>query len=70
MRIGPLSSVDGRFAWDEGEGDRTVTTWLKDHTWAFRRDYERLGAPFRPDIPVAFCRFDLLYAERDGDPRH
>jgi len=32
VRVGPLSSVDDRFAWDEGEGDRTRAWWLDAHT--------------------------------------
>ena len=31
VRVGPLSSVDDRFAWDEGEGDRTRAWWLDAH---------------------------------------
>jgi uncharacterized protein YhfF len=31
VRVGPLSSVDDRFAWDEGEGDRTRAWWLEAH---------------------------------------
>ena len=31
VRVGPLWSVDDRFAWDEGEGDRTRAWWLDAH---------------------------------------
>jgi len=43
IRIGPLSSVDQQFAWDEGEGDRTREWWLDAHTWYFTRSFARLG---------------------------
>lgn len=63
VRVGPLSSVDDRFAWDEGEGDRTRASWLDAHTWFFSRTYERLGLDFHPDIPVVFERFSVRYHE-------
>jgi uncharacterized protein YhfF len=63
VRVGPLSSVDDRFAWDEGEGDRTRGYWLDAHTWFFGRAYERLGLRFHSDIPVVFERFALRYHE-------
>lgn len=63
IRIGPLSSVDDQFAWDEGEGDRTRSTWLDDHTWYFTRSFAALGLDFHPDIPVVFERFELRYHE-------
>ena len=31
VRIGPLTSVDESFAWDEGEGDRRREWWLAVH---------------------------------------
>ncbi len=64
VRIGPLSSVDEAFAWDEGEGDRTRADWLRGHTAFFERRYRELGLDFGPDIAVVFERFDLRYAER------
>ncbi len=63
VRVGPLSSVDDQFAWDEGEGDRTRGGWLRAHTAYFRRSHARLGVGFGPDIAVVFERFDVPYAE-------
>lgn len=63
VRVGPLSSVDEQFAWDEGEGDRTRADWLGSHTTYFTRTHTALGIPFHPDIPVAFERFDVVYQE-------
>lgn len=63
VRIGPLSSVDDRFAWDEGEGDRTRADWLRGHTAYFRRNHAAAGIPFHEEIPVAFERFTVPYQE-------
>lgn len=63
VRVGPLSSVDEQFAWDEGEGDRSREWWLNAHTRYFTRSYARLGLEFHPDIPVVFERFAVRYHE-------
>lgn len=63
VRVGPLSSVDDAFAWDEGEGDRTRATWLNDHHAYFRRYHASLGIEFDPDMPTIFERFEVLYTE-------
>jgi uncharacterized protein YhfF len=63
VRVGPLSSVDEQFAWDEGEGDRTRASWLDGHTWYFSRAFARLGLEFHPDIDVVFERFTVRYHE-------
>jgi len=63
VRVGPLSSVDDRFAWDEGEGDRTRDSWLEAHTRYFRRSFARLGIEFHPDVEVVFERFAVRYQE-------
>lgn len=68
VRVGPLSSVDEQFAWDEGEGDRTRADWLHSHTTYFTRTHQALGIPFHPGVPVAFERFDVVYQEPDHGP--
>ena len=64
VRIGPLSSVDEQFAWDEGEGDRTRADWLRGHTTFFRRSFARLGLDFHDDIEVVFERFRVVSPHR------
>ena len=63
VRVGPLSSVDEQFAWDEGEGDRTRASWLDAHHWFFSREYAEHGLTFHPDIPVVFERFEVVHRE-------
>jgi uncharacterized protein YhfF len=63
VRIGPLSSVDDSFAWDEGEGDRTRASWLDGHTRFFSRYLPTIGVEFHPDIEVVFERFAVDYQE-------
>lgn len=63
VRVGPLSSVDDQFAWDEGEGDRTRAWWIDAHTRYFVRAFTRMGLEFHPDILVVFERFTVCYQE-------
>ncbi len=64
VRVGPLSSVDEKFAWDEGEGDRTRPDWLDGHTRYFKRQAEREGFAFDPDIETVFERFTVVWPPR------
>lgn len=63
VRVGPLASVDDRFAWDEGEGDRTRASWLEAHHRFFSRWLPQVGLRFDPDMPTVFERFEVLYVE-------
>jgi uncharacterized protein YhfF/L-amino acid N-acyltransferase YncA len=56
-----LNQVDAQFAWDEGEGDRTLADWLDGHRRFFKRECAREGVPFADDMPVQLERFELLY---------
>jgi uncharacterized protein YhfF len=60
VRVGPLSSVDDEFAWDEGEGDRSRADWLGAHTRYFTRALAAIGHDMHADIEVVFERFELL----------
>ena len=64
IRIGPLSSVDAEFAWDEGEGDRSLDYWLEAHRDYCRRRCESLGLPYSEDVQMAFERFELVWPSR------
>lgn len=59
--IKPLNQVDAAFAWDEGEGDRTVGVWLDNHRAYFSRQCRRNGWTFKDDMPVVFERFEIIY---------
>ena len=63
VRIGPFETVDAAFAWDEGEGDRTLDSWKKDHLAYFTRRCAELGIKWSEvDIPIVFQRFDLEWS--------
>ncbi len=57
----PFRDVDAQFAWDEGEGDRTLPDWKDGHWRYFSRECEALGRAMSEDAPVCLERFELLY---------
>ncbi len=56
-----FADVDEQFAWDEGEGDRTLADWIDGHRRYFKRECAWLGRPFSDGAPVVLERFELLY---------
>lgn len=60
----PLAQVDAQFAWDEGEGDRTLADWMDGHRRFFARECARLGIAFGDNPPVVLERFELLWVPR------
>ena len=62
VRVGPLSSVDEAFAWDEGEGDRTRRSWLDAHERYFRRLLPTIGETFHAELPTVLEHFEVLFA--------
>jgi uncharacterized protein YhfF/ribosomal protein S18 acetylase RimI-like enzyme len=57
----PFSEVDAAFAWDEGEGDRTLADWKAGHCQFFTRELAALGREFDDGMKVDLERFELLY---------
>jgi uncharacterized protein YhfF/GNAT superfamily N-acetyltransferase len=53
--------VDAAFAWDEGEGDRTLADWKDGHRRFFTRELGRIGQTFDESMEVDLERFELLY---------
>jgi uncharacterized protein YhfF len=63
VTIRPFSEIDGSFAYDEGEGDRSYAAWHKGHTHYFSRVMQAWGEQFSPDLPVVCERFKVIYQE-------
>lgn len=67
VRIKPVAEVDAAFAWDEGEGDRTLADWLDGHRRYFRRQAEREGFLYDDSMPVVLERFTLVWPPEAAD---
>ncbi len=57
ITIAPFSSVDEQFAWDEGEGNRTLLSWRNDHL-AF---FATRGFDVDDDTPMVLERFEKVW---------
>ena len=57
----PFAEVDAAFAWDEGEGDRTLADWKDGHRRFFTRELSTIGRRFDESMQVDLERFELLY---------
>lgn len=61
VRTIPFNEVDAVFAFDEGEGDRSLDYWRQAHWNFFSRCCAELGTEPAVDMPVMCQRFELLY---------
>ena len=61
VRVGPMNTVDEQFAYDEGEGDRTLEYWTRVHSSYFRARCAHLRIPWAKAIMVVFERFELVW---------
>jgi uncharacterized protein YhfF len=61
IEIKPLDEVTAEFAYDEGEGDRSLDYWRDGHRRYFSRGHARLGIPMSDQIPVVCERFRLIF---------
>lgn len=57
VSVEPFRDVDAAFAWEEGEGDRSLRFWREAHRVFFARSDPR----FSDDSPVVCERFELVY---------
>ncbi len=65
--VKPMREVDERFAWDEGEGDRSLTWWRSAHTRYFRRQGARDGFTVDEATEVVLERFVVVWPPEFAD---
>ncbi len=61
LTIKPFSEVDAAFAWDEGEGDRTLAGWRDAHRNFFTRTRAAHGLGFDDDELCVLERFAVVW---------
>lgn len=64
----PFDEVDAAFAFDEGEGDRSLKYWRDVHWTYFVRELAGLGREATPDMPIVCERFEVVYREAEEPP--
>jgi len=60
IRILPFNTVDAQFAYDEGEGDRSLAYWREVHRHFFSRSCARIGRSFNESMPIVCERFRVV----------
>lgn len=61
INICPFNQVDAQFAYDEGEDDRTLESWRREHWKYFLRTLPIIGKEPTLEMPLVCERFQLLY---------
>jgi len=61
MQIQPFNRVDAQFAYDEGEGDRTLAYWRREHWKYFSRALPKIGKQPTEDMLLVCERFQIVY---------
>lgn len=67
VTVKPFIEVDAAFAFDEGEGDRSLADWLKGHRRYFTRQAAREGFEFDDRSPTVFERFRVVWPPELAD---
>ncbi len=62
VTVRPYDQVDAQFAWEEGEGDRSLNYWRTAHWRYFTRTLPRIGRTAVTDMPLVCERFRLVWA--------
>ena len=58
-----FDEVDAEHAFSEGEDDRSLASFAREHRKYWRRSGERLGYAFKDDMDVILESFKLVYSE-------
>ena len=61
VRTVTFIEVDASFAFDEGEGDRSLEYWRRAHERFFTRTLPEMGKTFSETMPVVCERFKKVY---------
>ena len=59
----PYNQVDAQFAYEEGEGDRSIQCWREAHWRYFSRMLAAIGREPSEDMPLVCERFRVIYKE-------
>jgi uncharacterized protein YhfF len=63
VAVRPFNEVDERFAYEEGEGDRSLDYWRQEHWRYFSRICARLGREPAENMPLICERFRRVYPQ-------
>lgn len=61
VTIRPYDEVDAAFAYDEGEGDRSLEYWREGHWRFFSRIHAAIGLEVSRTMPLVCQRFKVVF---------
>ena len=61
VEVKPYDEVDARFAYEEGEGDRSLEYWREVHWRVFSRTLTGIGKEPATDMPLVCERLRVIY---------
>ena len=61
VEVRPYEEVDAGFAYEEGEGDRSLEYWRETHRRFFSRTLPNTGKEPTTDMPLVCERFRVVY---------
>jgi uncharacterized protein YhfF len=61
VEVRPYDEVDAQFAYEEGEGDRSLEYWREAHWRFFSRTLPSIGKEPATDMPLVCERFRVIY---------
>jgi uncharacterized protein YhfF len=64
VTVQSFDEVDARFAWVEGEDDRTLASWRAGHRRYFTRQCLGWGIAFDECLPLVLERFELVWPDQ------
>lgn len=65
VTIRPFNEVDEQFAYEEGEGDRSLTSWREGHWRFFSRVLPKIGRTPTREMPLVCERFRVVYPRKE-----
>jgi uncharacterized protein YhfF len=63
VQIIPFDEVSADYAWEGGEGDRSLATWREIYWEYITTEYQRLGLEPSAKAPLVMERFHVIYSE-------
>jgi uncharacterized protein YhfF len=67
LRIGDFASVDAAFAHDEGEDDRSLEAWRREHRRYWARGAAARGSTWSEADEIVFERFAVVWPPEHAD---
>ncbi|KAE8762897.1 ASCH domain-containing protein [Georgenia thermotolerans] len=67
LRVGTIATADEAFAWDEGEDDRSLASWSREHRRYWTRTCAAMGTTFSDDDEIVFERFQVVWPPELAD---